>query len=475
MKPWGNLGVVETIYEEEYEYSSNSPSLSPSVLSSPPTPLHSRVEAWSSAMGRKTDVLIHVHGTAFHLHKDPLSSRSTYLRRQLTEQSELTLSPPLNITAETFSLVAEFCYGTHLLVTPFNVASLLLASELLGMTETKGDGDQNLKQITEGYFRRFVAVNGEYAAIVFRSCLALLPEAETTAFLVSRCVEVMNSSEDGDGVDVYFDDVVSLHAEDFKIVAESMHQRFEYHDLLYRIVDFYLEEHNGKITEEQKTQICNSIDCNKLSPQLLLHAVQNPRMPLRFVVRAMLVEQLNTRRSIFSAANHYSSRPHRPARDNITLGAILQRDATMRETAQLKAAMDATSSRIQTLEKQLHCMKKILQDSDHNGGVGAGSRDVLGSGRSASFHYGSGNTIERADRGASSSASFRFSRPEDKAFGSSSSENSCVDSPRIKKNIGQRLIEGLKSALRVPNSSTKNGSAKKISSKGENGTLYFNQ
>ncbi|XVF17528.1 hypothetical protein REPUB_Repub10bG0130700 [Reevesia pubescens] len=468
MKPWGNLGVVETIYEEEDydENSSTSPSdLSASVLSSPPSPLHSRVEAWSSAMGRKTDVLIHVHGTAFHLHKDPLSSRSTYLRRQLTEQFELTLSPPLNITAETFALVVDFCYGTHLLVTPFNVASLLLAAELLGMTETIGDGDQNLKQITEGYFRRFVTVNGEYAAIVFKSCLALLPEAETTAFLVSRCVEVMNLTEDSDEVDSFFDDVISLRAEDFKIVAKSLHERFEYHDLLYRIVDFYLEEQNGKITEEEKSQICNSIDCNKLSPQLLLHAVQNPLMPLRFVVRAMLVEQLNTRRSILSAANHhYSARSHRlRPRDNnnnynnITLGAILQRDATVRETAQLKAAMDATSSRIQTLEKQLLCMRKILQESDNqNEGVGTvGSRDVLESGRSASFHYGSGNNkIERAP----ASASFRFSGgPEERAtiFGSSSSENSCIDSPKIKKNIGQRLIKGLKSALRVSNSATK--------------------
>ncbi|XP_022774122.1 BTB/POZ domain-containing protein At3g49900-like [Durio zibethinus] len=467
MKPWGSLGVVETIYEEEdYENSSTFPSLSPSVLSSPPTSLHSRVEAWSSAMGHKTDVLIHVQGNAFHLHKDPLSSRSIYLRRQLMEQSELTLSPPLNITAETFALVADFCYGTHLLVTPFNVASLLLAAELLGMTETQGNEDQNLKQMTDGYFRRFVAVNREYAAIVFRSCLVLLPEAETTAFLVSRCMETMNLTDDGDGVVDFFDDVISLRAPDFKIVTESIQQRFECHDLLYRIVDFYLEKHNGKITEEQKTQICNSIDCNKLSPQLLLHAVQNPRMPLRFVVRAMLVGQLNPHRSIFSAANHHYSRRHR-LRDaddnnnnNITLGAILQREATMCETAQLKAAMDATSSRIQTLEKQLLCLKKILQKSDdhQNGGVGGSSRDVLESGRSASFHYGSGNKIERADREATASASFRFSGPEERAFGSSSSENSCIDSPRIKKNIGQRLIKGLKSALGVSKSATKNGS-----------------
>lgn len=109
------------------------------------------------------------------------------------------------------------------------------------MTESKGESDRNLKQMTDSYFSRFISVNGEYAAIVFRSCLALLPEAETAAFLVSRCVEVMNLMEKGDGVDGYFDDVISLRAEDFKIVAESMHQRFDYHDLLYRIVDFYLE------------------------------------------------------------------------------------------------------------------------------------------------------------------------------------------------------------------------------------------
>ena len=46
MKAWRNLGVVDTIYEEkEYDFSSASPSLSPTV-SSPPTPLHTRVAAW---------------------------------------------------------------------------------------------------------------------------------------------------------------------------------------------------------------------------------------------------------------------------------------------------------------------------------------------------------------------------------------------------------------------------------------------
>ena len=45
MRRWKNLVAVETIYEEDYEFSSSSSSLSPSP-SSPPTPLHSRVQKW---------------------------------------------------------------------------------------------------------------------------------------------------------------------------------------------------------------------------------------------------------------------------------------------------------------------------------------------------------------------------------------------------------------------------------------------
>jgi hypothetical protein len=46
MSSWKELRVADTIYEEEYEHSSSSPSLSLSDLSSPPTPLRSRVESW---------------------------------------------------------------------------------------------------------------------------------------------------------------------------------------------------------------------------------------------------------------------------------------------------------------------------------------------------------------------------------------------------------------------------------------------
>ncbi|KAF5752833.1 DNA-directed RNA polymerase II subunit RPB1 isoform 1 [Tripterygium wilfordii] len=467
MMNWGKLGVVDTIYEEDYEYST-SPSLSPSI-SSPKSPLHFTVQAWSLENRCETDVRIHVQGTCFNLHKDPLTSRSRYLKRQLTELSgELTLSPPLNITAQTFALVAEFCYESRVVLTPFNVTALRVAAELLEMTETDGELEENLKEITESYFRRVVVVNRESAMIVFRSSLSLLPEAETTAFLVSRCIEALDIMDDGEGVDNCFADIVTLSFQDFQILADSMHDRYACHDVLYRTVDLFLEEQNGKIRDEEKIKICNSIDCNKLSPELLMHAVQNPRMPIRFIIRAMLVEQLHTQRSIFSTADRKPHRHHQ-SRDCTTLGAILQRDAAIRQAAQLKAAMDATTWRIQSLEKELGHMKTLLNNQSEN------EQSIVKSARSASFHYGTGNTnkIERGERGSASSLNFRHGiKAENSMAMSSSPEDSCIESPRprAKKNIGRRLIDRLKNSLWVSSSGTKCGAKKsKISSMMEAG------
>lgn len=130
-----------------------------------------------------------------------------------------------------------------------------------------------------------------------------------------------------------------------------------------------------------------------------------------------------------------------------TLGAILQRETAVRQAAHIKAAMDATSSRIESLEKELSVMKKLLNESYET------QRSIMDSARSASFHYGgSENKIERGERGSASSASLRFSvRGERVGGGSSSLEGSCngAETPRTRKNMRQRLIDGLKTAFRV--------------------------
>ncbi|WOH10183.1 hypothetical protein DCAR_0729646 [Daucus carota subsp. sativus] len=483
-RKWPHLGAVETIYEEESEHDQEQDdddddddedctdsTPSDSIITSPPTSLHSAVKAWTMAKERETDVAIHVQGSCFCLHKEPLTSKSSYLKRLLKESCRITVSPPLNITAKTFELIADYCYTGAIVITPVNVASLRIAAELLEMSNvddgaTKGE---NLRQKTETYFRRAIAVNKEYASIVLRSCLSQMPEAETSANLVSKCIEALALVDDRDNVVDYLQDIKTVHCEDFRLIAESLYKkltRTEGQDLLYRIVDLYFKEYTGNITDEQKMGICNYIDCNILSPQLLVHAVQNPRLPLRFVVQAMFIEQLNTRRTVISAANnHEIKRTYYESPESDTLGALLQRDAALRQVAQLKSAMDATSSRIQSLEKELSVMRQVVQDSS----VVASSQ--IDSGRSASFRLDLERKVGRGQAGSASALSYRSFRRKERKI--SDEEQSWGDSSSItkaeQKNLGRRLMNGLKSAFGVGTSNKKNTSQTSGGSKVDGG------
>ncbi|XP_071727823.1 BTB/POZ domain-containing protein At3g49900 [Rutidosis leptorrhynchoides] len=443
LEDWPILKVVETIFEEHSGDDSSS-STTPSFTSPHPpfspstTSLCSRVKLWSLTYGTETDVTVHVQGTNFHLHKDPLTRCSGYLKRKLTESSQVTISPPLKITSHTFTLVMDFCYGGHLFITPFNVASLLLAAELLEMTHDSKNVDINLRQKTEAYLCRTVAVDHDYGAVVLKSCMGLLPDIETISGVVSRCIAAMklNVGVVGD-VSTWFDGVQDLSGQDFKLFVAALHSRLNgSHDLLYKIVDFYIKEKGGKMSEEEGSKICNYIDCSNLSPETLMHAVQNPRMPLRFVVQAMFIEQLNTRRSVFSATQtlkNHGSIKHPSATNSVTLGAILQRDAALHQVATLKATMEYTSSRIQSLEEELDGMRKILKKSDTvqvaNGRV-----------KSESFRFSSERKVERGQKGSVSSGSFPVVD-----MGNDSEYSGDQVSPR---RFGKRVMNGLKSAFR---------------------------
>ncbi|KAE9596700.1 hypothetical protein Lal_00007604 [Lupinus albus] len=466
MKGWNQFGVIDTIYEEEQEISSPSFSSLSSFSSSPPS-LLSRVKAWSLDTGHGTDILIRVQGTCFHLHKDRMISRSSYLKRHLTEVSDFTLSPPLNITAETFAAIAEYCYSHKAPLTPTNVAAIRTAAELLGM---KGEQDgENLCHVSESYFCRIIGIGQEYASMVLRSCLPLLPDAETTASLFSKCIEALVwENEDVFNVDATtcLNDVVGMNTQDFLTVVDSMNPRLSNHDVLYQMVDLYLQDnkYNGKLSEEQKTQLCNTINCSKLSQRTLVECVQNPRMPLRFIVRAMLIEHLNTRNSIATAATG----PHQVERT--TLREFLHRDTAHRQTAQLKEAIDSTYSRIQSLENELTSMKKILVDHHAKGEDQEQEeeeqqqqqlRNVLNSERCASFHSvtGENGKVVRGERGSVSSSGFMFdtTRKGNEVGRSSLSVGTCHNqngTPRMNKTFRQRLITGLKNAFRVSNSAS---------------------
>lgn len=128
------------------------------------------------------------------------------------------------------------------MITPFNVGALRTAASLLEMADTNGGGDENLQQLAETYFCHAVAVNREYASIIFRSCLELLPEAEEAALLVSRCIQALSSMGSGEDFLRSVDEIKTVRIEDFQTVADSMNSRLtRSHDILYKIIDLYLK------------------------------------------------------------------------------------------------------------------------------------------------------------------------------------------------------------------------------------------
>uniref|UniRef100_A0A7I4C706 NPH3 domain-containing protein n=3 Tax=Physcomitrium patens TaxID=3218 RepID=A0A7I4C706_PHYPA len=83
------------------------------------------------------------------------------------------------------------------------------------------------------------------------------------------------------------------------------------HDHVYKAIHSYIKAHPCT-TQEERLAICRTLNCEKLSQKACSHAVQNDLMPLRMIVQAMIVQQLQTRsvlNSHLEAAAH-SFRDH---------------------------------------------------------------------------------------------------------------------------------------------------------------------
>lgn len=209
----------------------------------------------------------------------------------------------------------------------------------------------------------------------------------------------------------------------------------------------FAQENDGLLTEEEKNRIAGYVDCNRLSQQVLVHAVQNQNMPLRMVIQAMLVEQYNTRVSVFSATTSAATlsavaarKPHK----GVTLGAILQRDAALHHVARLKASMAATNERILSLEKDLMGMKERLMESE--------KREV------------SDQPVK--------SASFRFSWEEKRrsVSGTSHDENGCTVGSWKGRSLGRVLLNGMRKVFRTSKSKKgpENSTNSSIAMEGQN-------
>ncbi|KAK9084572.1 hypothetical protein Sjap_024983 [Stephania japonica] len=62
------------------------------------------------------------------------------------------------------------------------------------------------------------------------------------------------------------------------------------HDEIYKAINIYLKEH-PEISKAEKKQLCQILDCRKLSQEVCAHAVRNERLPLRTVVQVLFFDQ----------------------------------------------------------------------------------------------------------------------------------------------------------------------------------------
>ncbi|KAF7015054.1 unnamed protein product [Triticum aestivum] len=476
-RSWQELGVVDTIYEDDHEEEDeeeetedcfNSPTMSssaptsascspaaPSASSSLPPALRTAVQGWSRANGsRKPDVIVRVQEHCFHLHRDPITSESSYLKRQLSECSDIAVDLPAGLTVDAFADAVASCYGADLALSPDNLAAAWAAADWLELTAEDG-----LARRAEDYFFEEVATDHGLAAAVLRSCAAFLggEAAGAGAGLLVRCLETLAASGGADSR--WLEDVAALPLEEFQVVVEGMRARLAHdHDLMYTIVDHYLENHKGKLTEEEKSRLCYNVNCAKLSHHLFMHLVQNPRLPLRFVVQAMLVEQLHSHHSMLLTQHHHAAAAAAPASAaplplppglhkraisgafssavaaatagdaaNMTLGDILQRDAVLRQSAHIRASMDATGHRIDTLERELAGLRCRLRRSEQAAAAATASAAI--------------------DRVSAKSASFRIPRSRLWNGEDLSSSTATTGRSAAKGNLSlkSRLVHGFKS------------------------------
>ncbi|GMI68003.1 hypothetical protein HRI_000469600 [Hibiscus trionum] len=65
----------------------------------------------------------------------------------------------------------------------------------------------------------------------------------------------------------------------------------EDHDGLYKAINIYLKHDHPNVRIVDKKRLCRMLNCQKLSPEVRAHAVNNERLPLGTVVQVLFFEQ----------------------------------------------------------------------------------------------------------------------------------------------------------------------------------------
>ncbi|XP_076922792.1 BTB/POZ domain-containing protein SR1IP1-like [Bidens hawaiensis] len=148
-----------------------------------------RTSEWIFSQEISSDVIFHVQGVSFSLHKYPLMSKCGYIRKLMSKEADHAVK--INDVPggpAGFELAAKFCYGINFELTVENIAMARCVAEFLEMTEEYSVG--NLVSRTEGYINE-VGLNSFAGAVTtLQSSESYLPVSENVK-LITRCVDAI--------------------------------------------------------------------------------------------------------------------------------------------------------------------------------------------------------------------------------------------------------------------------------------------
>ncbi|XP_057722032.1 BTB/POZ domain-containing protein SR1IP1-like [Arachis stenosperma] len=151
-----------------------------------------RTSEWIFSHELPSDITVQVGEDCFLLHKFPLVTKCGYIRKLVSQSSEVDASfIEINDVpggADAFELAAKFCYGINFEISIENIAILHCVAEYLEMTEDISIG--NLASRTESYLNEVALETIPGAVTVLSVSETLFPAAEK-AKLVSQCVDAI--------------------------------------------------------------------------------------------------------------------------------------------------------------------------------------------------------------------------------------------------------------------------------------------
>ncbi|KAL9242019.1 hypothetical protein vseg_016065 [Gypsophila vaccaria] len=180
----------------------------------------------------------------------------------------------------------------------------------------------------------------------------------------------------------------SMTAEKFTNLVEVVPLSYRNsHDHLYRAMNVYIVAHPN-LSQEEKSAVCKYLICHKLSQEVCIEAVQNQFMPLRLVVQALFVQQLNTQRAFKDCSESFRfaysgdlsgslscprllnaktrnlrESPFTDGSDRVTkpLTCLLEKELHLQRPDVTRDEYESTSFRIQNLEQELLSLKSSLK------------------------------------------------------------------------------------------------------------------